>query len=81
MRGYTSLRDVRGRSAASAHRPGLSRPGTHDEEHSDPSTLTNRAPVGCAPEHCRPGPARKEPCSPRPQHQDLRVPIPTLPTV
>lgn len=77
MRGYTSLRDVRGKGAASALRQGLSRPCTHDEARSCSSTMTNRAPIGCAPEHRRPGPALGVPCSPRPQRQNLRVPTPT----
>ena len=77
MRGYTLLRDVRGKGAASALRLGLSRPNTHDEERSCPSTLIRFARAESAPGTCRPGPALGATFPPRPQRQDLRVPTPT----
>jgi len=67
VRAYTLRSNVRGRGRASALRHGLSRPCTHDEGRSCPSTLTmsmetNPARIGCAPEPCRPGPAHGWPC-------------------
>jgi hypothetical protein len=56
VRTYTLLRNVCGRSSASALGHGLSRPCTHDDGRACPSTLPNRAPVGCAPGPSRPGP-------------------------
>lgn len=47
VRAYTLLRNVRGKSSASAHGHGLSRPCIHDEGSSCPSTLTNPARIGC----------------------------------
>ena len=67
VRAYTLLRNVRGIGAASAHRPGLSRPCTHDEGRSCPSTQTmsmeaNPTRIGCAPGPGIPGPALGAPC-------------------
>src|SRR5580700_6819440 len=67
VRAYTLHGNVRGKGASSALRHGLSRPCTHDEGRSCPSTLTmsmeaNPARIECAPEPCRPGPAHGQPC-------------------
>src|SRR5580658_10268357 len=72
VRAYTLRSNVRGKGAASALRHGLSRPCTHDERRSCPSTQTismeaNPAWIGCAPEPCRPGPALGRPCPPEPR--------------
>ena len=72
VRAYTLRSNVRGKGAASALRHGLSRPCTHDEGRSCPSTQTismeaNPTRIGCAPEPCRPGPALWRPCAPDPR--------------
>src|ERR1700728_313244 len=67
VRAYTLHSNVRGRGATSALRHGLSRPCTHDQGRSCPSTLTmsmevNPARIECAPEPCRPEPAHGGSC-------------------
>lgn len=78
VRTYTSLRDVCGKGAASAHRHGLSRPCTHDDGRACPSTQPNPARFGYAPGPSRPGPGLKGALLLRDlQRQGLRAPTPT----
>lgn len=72
------LRNLCGKSCASALPQGLPRPCTLGLGHPAPRPLANRPPVGFAPAPCRAGPARLEPCSPRPQRRGFRSPAPSI---
>ena len=78
VRIYTLLRNVCGRSSASALGHWLSRPCTHDDGRACPSTQPNPARVGCVPGPSRPGPGlgRALPLPDLPR-QGFRAPTPT----